>query len=342
MYRGMPMDHVQNTEWAGPILQRYEKFRDFADFVQTEWNGLACGDALAQQRLLLAVKRALPLFDSITARTDIPPDTGSYYWERLIEDEDMHLGLLALPCGGHIPAHDHPNTIGLTIVLFGSPEIVEANADDPSSIIRKALKPGAFNFTFPVHNNIHAYVNLGAPAALLSINIQNRNLQTQKKRWHFSLHAMEKIRRNASSLVAGGLMAFSLLSFTAVQARTECVYAQAQAKLVNEEYSTAASMLQDCANQGLAAAQCKLGDLYFTGKGVQQDYYAAAQWYRKAAEQGDAQAQYVYGLMLVEGQGITDDASEGLEWIFRAMRAGHKEAKQAFEYLLANPAPLDC
>ncbi len=40
------------------------------------------------------------------------------------------------------------------------------------------------------------------------------------------------------------------------------------------------------AEQGLAAAQNKLGFIYAEGKGIRRDYIEAVKWYRKAAEQG--------------------------------------------------------
>ena len=50
-------------------------------------------------------------------------------------------------------------------------------------------------------------------------------------------------------------------------------------------------MYRKAAEQGLAQAQCRLGDFYEYGEGVTKDLVKAAEWYRKAAEQGLAQAQ---------------------------------------------------
>ena len=46
------------------------------------------------------------------------------------------------------------------------------------------------------------------------------------------------------------------------------------------------------AEQGFAAAQSNLGDMFNKGWGVPQDDAEAAKWYRRAAVQGDADAQY--------------------------------------------------
>ena len=45
------------------------------------------------------------------------------------------------------------------------------------------------------------------------------------------------------------------------------------------------------AGQGCAAAQNRLGSLYYKGDGVPADRNEAARWYRMAADQGDATAQ---------------------------------------------------
>ena len=45
---------------------------------------------------------------------------------------------------------------------------------------------------------------------------------------------------------------------------------------------------QKAAEQGNAAAQCKLGVCYDNGTGVEKDEQKAVEWYQKAAEQGYA------------------------------------------------------
>jgi hypothetical protein len=52
------------------------------------------------------------------------------------------------------------------------------------------------------------------------------------------------------------------------------------------------------AEQGEAAAQDSLGDVYRDGYAVDQDLAQAATWYRKAAEQADASAQKSLGDLL--------------------------------------------
>ncbi|GHV06701.1 hypothetical protein FACS189416_7410 [Bacteroidia bacterium] len=51
------------------------------------------------------------------------------------------------------------------------------------------------------------------------------------------------------------------------------------------------------AESGNAAAQNKLGSMYYYGEGVPTDYHEAVRWYRKSAEQGNDEAQNNMGYM---------------------------------------------
>ena len=44
------------------------------------------------------------------------------------------------------------------------------------------------------------------------------------------------------------------------------------------------------ADQELAPAQTRIGEIYEGGPGVAQDYHEAMRWYRMAADRGDAEA----------------------------------------------------
>ena len=58
------------------------------------------------------------------------------------------------------------------------------------------------------------------------------------------------------------------------------------------------------AQQGDAAAQFRLGEMYDLGQGVRQDYAEAVRWYRRAAEQGNARAQFALAEMIKNGDGV--------------------------------------
>ncbi len=60
-----------------------------------------------------------------------------------------------------------------------------------------------------------------------------------------------------------------------------------------ENYSQDVYLIRKAAEQGDADAQCKLGGMYYLGKGVTQDYSQAVYWLRKAAAQGNESAKEV-------------------------------------------------
>ena len=74
-------------------------------------------------------------------------------------------------------------------------------------------------------------------------------------------------------------------------------------------------------------AQCNLGSMYGTGKGVKQDHKQAVEWYRKAAAQGDAIAQFNLGSMYNNGQGVKQDYKQAVEWSRKAAEQGHADAQ---------------
>jgi len=76
---------------------------------------------------------------------------------------------------------------------------------------------------------------------------------------------------------------------------------------VPQDYAEAMKWVRKAADQGLAIAQSKLGNMYAAGQGVSQDYAEAAKWYRKAADQGIAPAQGILGAMYFKGQGVPQD-----------------------------------
>ncbi len=80
------------------------------------------------------------------------------------------------------------------------------------------------------------------------------------------------------------------------------------------DYAAALKEWRPLAEQGNAAAQYNLGQMYIYGRGVPEDYAEAAKWYRKAAEQGHANAQYNLGVMYDNGQGVPQDYVQAHMW----------------------------
>ena len=83
--------------------------------------------------------------------------------------------------------------------------------------------------------------------------------------------------------------------------------------------------LRPLAERGNTEAQCHLGVMYATGKGIERNDRAAVYWYRKAALQGDADAQFRLGMMYANGRAIHDTTA--VNWYRKAAEQGHAEAQ---------------
>lgn len=101
---------------------------------------------------------------------------------------------------------------------------------------------------------------------------------------------------------------------------------QAKDQLNNKNFSDTSREIKALAEQGNAAAQSTLADLYYDGNGVTQDYSQAAFWYRKAAEQNIVKAQYNLGNMYNEGLGVDINYTEAASWHQKAAINGDLDA----------------
>ena len=70
-----------------------------------------------------------------------------------------------------------------------------------------------------------------------------------------------------------------------------------------------------------------MGCCYEAGQGVAKDYAEAVKWYRKAAEQGVAYAQYKLGNLYYNGEGVAKDLTKAKEWYQKAADNGYEDAK---------------
>jgi TPR repeat protein len=95
---------------------------------------------------------------------------------------------------------------------------------------------------------------------------------------------------------------------------------------------------RQAAEKGDAAAQARLGDMYYSGEDIPQDYALAAEWYRKAAEQGHAAAQFQLGNMCRIGLGVLQSNSDAIMWLRKAGDQGDA-ASQALLGTLVDRAP---
>ena len=80
--------------------------------------------------------------------------------------------------------------------------------------------------------------------------------------------------------------------------------------------------------QGHADAQTNLGLMYKNGDGVAQDYAEAVKWYRLAAEQGNAAAQTNLGIMYANGDGVAQDYVTAHMWVNIAAASGAENARE--------------
>jgi TPR repeat protein len=81
------------------------------------------------------------------------------------------------------------------------------------------------------------------------------------------------------------------------------------------------------AEQGDAAAQNLVGEMYAKGEGVRPDYDQAVKWYRQAAEQGNAAAENNLAMLFEAGQGVPHNEAEAAKWYRRAAQRGNANAQ---------------
>jgi uncharacterized protein len=105
-----------------------------------------------------------------------------------------------------------------------------------------------------------------------------------------------------------------------------------------KDYAEAVRWYGLAANQGNAAAQNNLAQMYAHGKGVAEDQREAARLFRLAAERGIAPAQRNLGRGYEIGLGgLPKDRNEALRWYGLAAKQGDPEAKARMRSLAAAP-----
>jgi len=90
---------------------------------------------------------------------------------------------------------------------------------------------------------------------------------------------------------------------------------------------TAVKWFEAAARAGVASAQFKLANAYFSGVGIERDPAQAQFWYGRASQQGLAEAQHAYGVWLMGGIAGQQEPVEGLKWLTLAERAGFPDSK---------------
>jgi TPR repeat protein len=109
------------------------------------------------------------------------------------------------------------------------------------------------------------------------------------------------------------------------------------AAMNRKDYPKAFQLLAPLARNGNAAAQLRLGLLYYHGHGVRESDTESKLWFERAARQGNAEAQFqlanMYAYGLVDGGHGEDHDRQAALWYFEAARQGHAEAQYSLGIL---------
>jgi len=96
-----------------------------------------------------------------------------------------------------------------------------------------------------------------------------------------------------------------------------------------KSYTEALKWYKRSANQGLAAAQLSIGEMYQYGRGVPKNGAEAVKWYRLAASQGLINAKFELGHLYGKGGvGVPKNNAEAVKWFQRAANQGGVAAKK--------------
>ncbi len=105
---------------------------------------------------------------------------------------------------------------------------------------------------------------------------------------------------------------------------------------VARDYTEAARLLRQAADQGHAGAQNQLGFMYRTGQGVTRNDSEAVRYFRLSADQGYAFGQYNLGVLYGDGIGVTRSDTEAVRLYRLAAGRGHAGAQAALGYMYQN------
>ncbi|WP_018998071.1 peptidoglycan-binding protein [Hirschia maritima] len=93
-------------------------------------------------------------------------------------------------------------------------------------------------------------------------------------------------------------------------------------QLASGEKRVAAETMRKAADQGLAAAQYRMGKLYERGEGVPRSIKESRKWTTLAAENGNVKAMHDLAVFYAEGEGGDQSFLAGVEWFTRAADYG--------------------
>lgn len=135
------------------------------------------------------------------------------------------------------------------------------------------------------------------------------------------------------------LAAVAALGVTGLAGEASAGFAEAMAAYRVADYRTAYEEFLPLAENGMAAAQYKLGLMYENGRGVPKDLAEAEKWYARAADQGYSSAQYNLGYVHY----TQNDIDGTTQWWSRAAEGGDEQAMFSLGFIFAegDRAPRD-
>ncbi len=95
------------------------------------------------------------------------------------------------------------------------------------------------------------------------------------------------------------------------------------------------------ADQGDAAAENNIGNMYRFGEAVPRDKVEAARWYAKGAKHGCAEAMFNLGASYYNGDGVASNEFTAYAWFLLAQDAGDSMARDAVQRSAATLSPTD-
>jgi TPR repeat protein len=98
---------------------------------------------------------------------------------------------------------------------------------------------------------------------------------------------------------------------------------------VAQDNKRAVALFEKAAEAGDIESAFNLARMYEFGMAVEQDDKRAAAWYRKGAEMGDPGSQFGASVMYYKGQGVVRDRIEAAKWWTLAMLKGGEFAEDA-------------
>ncbi|KAK3842083.1 MAG: hypothetical protein J3R72DRAFT_523841 [Linnemannia gamsii] len=174
--------------------------------------------------------------------------------------------------------------------------------------------------------NINASIQVHANSDLTNAVATHSNLSSG------STHSQQQVHFSAEN---NADILFGDITYTFVMAKEGDV--QAQVRLATaykngtdgllQMYDKAMKWLLRAAAQGHAGAECEIGRMFETGRGVEEDHFTAAAWYRRAAHQGLAAAQKNLAVMYTQGWGVEENFVEAAYWYRKAADQGHSSAQ---------------